>query len=52
MLTDKDLGIQKLILNQLDPITGEAETGPEYRNLGERPNQLMELATAKITAGR
>ncbi len=48
MLTDKDLGIKKLILDRLDQITGEAEADPEYKNLGERPNQLLELAAAKL----
>ncbi len=48
MLTDKDLGIKKLILNRLDQITAEAEADPEYKNLGERPNQLLELAAAKL----
>ena len=48
MLTDKDLGIKKLILNRLDQITDEAEADPEYKNLGERPNQLLELAAAKL----
>ncbi len=48
MLTDKDLGIKKLILNRLDQITDEAEADPEYKNFGERPNQLLELAAAKL----
>ncbi len=48
MLTDKDLGIKKFILDRLDQITGEAEADPEYKNLGERPNQLLEMAAAKL----
>ncbi len=48
MLTDKDLGIKKFILDRLDQITDEAEADPEYKNLGERPNQLLELAAAKL----
>ena len=48
MLTDKDLGIKKFILDRLDQITDEAEADPEYKNLGECPNQLLELAAAKL----
>ena len=48
MLTDKDLGIKKFILDRLDQITDKAEADPEYKNLGERPNQLLELAATKL----
>ena len=32
MLTDKDTGIRKFILDRLDPITIEAEDDPEYKS--------------------
>ena len=42
MLTSKDLGIKKFILDRLDQITNVTEDDPEYKKLGERPN-LEEL---------
>ncbi|MGE5604759.1 MAG: hypothetical protein ACM3YE_03600 [Bacteroidota bacterium] len=50
MLTYKSTGIQKFILNRLtqihDEIVGE---DPEYRELGERPDELLKLIAAKLT---
>jgi hypothetical protein len=48
MLTDQDTGIRKFILDRLDPITTEAEADPEYKELGERPDELLKLAAAKL----
>jgi hypothetical protein len=41
MFTGKDLGIKKFILDRLDPITTGAEDDPEYKELGERPDELI-----------
>jgi hypothetical protein len=48
MLTDKDTSIKKFILDRLDPITDAAEADPEYKELGERPEELLKLAAAKL----
>ena len=50
MLSDQDLGIKKFILDRLDQINDETvEADPEYKELGERPNELLELAAAKLS---
>ena len=50
MLTDKDLGIKKFILDRLDQINDElVKDDPEYKQLGERPNELLELAATKLS---
>ena len=50
MLTDQDLGIKKFILDRLDQINDEiVKDDPEYKQLGERPNELLELAAAKLS---
>jgi hypothetical protein len=49
MLTDKDLGIKKFILDRLEQITNETEDDPEYKELGERPDELLKLAAAKLS---
>jgi hypothetical protein len=48
MLTDKDLGIKKFILDRLMQIDESVEEDPEYKELGERPSELLELAAAKL----
>jgi hypothetical protein len=48
ILTDKDLGIKKFILDRLEQITNETEDDPEYKELGERPEELLKLA-AKLS---
>ena len=50
MLTDKDLGIKKFILDRLMQIEEEiVEADPEYKELEERPNELLKLIAAKLT---
>jgi hypothetical protein len=50
MLTDKDLGIKKLILERIMQINDEIiESDPEYKKLEERPNELLRLMAAKLT---
>jgi hypothetical protein len=50
MLTYKDLGIKKLIFDRLSQIDEEVvEADPEYKQLGERPNELLKLAAAKLS---
>ncbi|HBE76796.1 MAG TPA: hypothetical protein DDW65_03310 [Firmicutes bacterium] len=49
MLTDKDTGIKKFIFDRLDQITDETEDDPEYKKLGERPEELLKLAAAKLS---
>ena len=50
MLTDKDLGIKKFILNRLMQINDEiVQYDPEYKKLEERPNELLRLMAAKLT---
>ena len=50
MLTDKDLGIKKLILDRIMQINDEIiESDPEYKKLEERPNELLSLMAAKLT---
>ena len=50
MLTDKDLGIKKLILERIMQINDEIiESDPEYKKLEERPNELLSLMAAKLT---
>ena len=49
MLTDQDLGIRKFLIDRLTPIDEEiVEADPEYKELGERPSELLELAAAKL----
>ena len=38
MLTDKDIGIKKFILDRLEQITDEAEDDPEYLRACAREN--------------
>ena len=49
MLTDKDLGIKKFILDRIMQIDELVEEDPEYKELGERPGELLELAAAKLS---
>lgn len=50
MLTDKSTGIQKFIFDRLNQIDEEiVEADPEYKKLGERPEELMELVAAKLS---
>ena len=50
MLTDKDLGIKKFILERIMQINDEIiESDPEYKKLEERPNELLRLMAAKLT---
>jgi hypothetical protein len=50
MLTDQDLGIKKFILDRIMQIDDEiVNEDPEYKQLGERPNELLELAAAKLS---
>ncbi len=50
MLTDKDLGIKKFILDRLMQIDEEiVEADPEYKQLGERPDELLRLVAAKLS---
>jgi hypothetical protein len=51
MLTDKSTGIQKLILDRLEQINDEVvKDDPEFKELGERPNELLRLAAAKLSS--
>jgi hypothetical protein len=50
MLSDKDLGIKKLILDRIMQIDDEiVQSDPEYKKLEERPNELLRLIAAKLT---
>ena len=50
MLTDKDTSIKKFILDRISQIDEEVvEEDPEYKHLGERPRELLELAAAKLS---
>ena len=50
MLTDKDLGIKKFILERIMQINDEiVQHDPEYQELEERPNELLRLIAAKLT---
>ncbi len=50
MLTDKDLGIKKFILDRIAQIDDEiVQYDPEYKKLEERPNELLTLIAAKLT---
>lgn len=50
MLTYKSTGIQKFILNRLTQIHDEiVSQDAEYRELGERPDELLKLIAAKLT---
>ncbi len=54
MLTDKDLGIQKFILDRITQIDNEiVQNDPEYKERGERGAQrygeLLKLAAAKLS---
>ena len=50
MLTDKDLGIKKFILDRIVQINDEiVESDPEYKKLEERPNELLRQMAAKLT---
>ena len=50
MLTYKDTGIQKFILDRLTQIHDEIVFhDPEHRELGERPDELLKLIAAKLT---
>ena len=49
MLTDKDLGIKKFILDQIMQIDDEiVNDDPEYKKLEERPNELLRLIATKL----
>jgi hypothetical protein len=44
------IGIQKFILDRLTQIDEEVvDVDPEYKQLGERPNELLELVAAKLS---
>jgi hypothetical protein len=50
MLTDKDLGIKKFILDRIMQIDEEiVNVDPEYKQLGERPDELLKLVAAKLS---
>ncbi len=50
MLTDKDTGIKKFIFDRICKIDEEiVEKDPEYKKLGERPNELLKQLTAKLS---
>ena len=49
MLTDKDLGIRKFILDRIMQIDQLIEKDPEYHELGQRPRELLKLAAAKLS---
>ncbi len=50
MLTDKDLGIKKFILDRIMQIEEEiVEADPGYKELEKRPNELLKLIAAKLT---
>ena len=49
MLTDKDLGIKKLIYNRVRQIDEEiVDDDPEYRKLSERVDQWKQRIAAKL----
>jgi hypothetical protein len=51
MLTDKDIGIKKFILDRLNQLDDEiVNVDPEYKKLGERPDKLLKLVAAKLSA--
>ena len=50
MLTYKDIGIKKFILDRICQIDDEiVNVDPEYNKLGERPDELLKLVAAKLT---
>ena len=49
MLTDQDLSIKKFILGIMQIDDEIVKDDPEYKELGERPNELLELAAAKLS---
>ncbi len=50
MLTDKDRGIKKFILDRIMQINDEiVESDPEYKKLEERPNELLRQMAAQLT---
>ena len=50
MLTDKNTGIQKFILDRILQIHEEiVKDDPEFKKLWERPNELLKLIAAKLT---
>ncbi len=50
MLTSDNKGILKFILDRITQIHDEIVFhDPEYRKLGERPNELLELIATKLT---
>ncbi len=49
MLTDKDLGIRKFILDRTMQIDQLIEKDPKYQELGQRPRELLKLAAAKLS---
>ncbi len=51
MLTYKDTGIKKFILDRICQIDDEIiNEDPEYKQLGERPSELLKLVAAKLSA--
>ena len=49
MLTYKDFGIKKFILDRLTQIYEDiVKDDPEYQKLGERPNELLDLLATKL----
>ena len=50
MLTDKDIGIKKFILDRIMQIDDEiVDVDPEYKKLGDRPDELLRLVAAKLS---
>jgi hypothetical protein len=50
MLTSKSTGIQKFILDRICQIGDEIiNVDPEYKKLGERPDELLKLVAAKLS---
>jgi hypothetical protein len=50
MLTDKDLGIKKFILDRIMQIDDEiVNIDPEYKKLGGRPDELLRLVATKLS---
>ena len=50
MLTYKDNGIKKYIFDRICQIDDEViKDDPEYKKLGERPDELLELVAAKLS---
>ena len=50
MLTDKNTGIQKLIFDRICQIDEEiVKDDAEYKELGERPDEVLKLVAAKLT---